>query len=87
MKQLRYELDPRYDTRKSFYGKAIVIDNGLYSELYSYGTKAASTEGGKATVYNTQSPTTLRHVKEFLKQNGFKADTLGQILRDYGEGK
>ena len=29
------------------------------------------------------SATTLRHVKEFLKQNCFKADTLAQMRKDY----
>ncbi len=29
------------------------------------------------------SATTLRHVKEFLKQNGFKAETKKQIEKDY----
>ena len=32
---------------------------------------------------NLHSATTLRHVKEFLRQEGFTADTKGQILRDY----
>lgn len=31
------------------------------------------------------SRTTMRHIKEFLKQNGFKVDNTKQVLRDYGE--
>jgi hypothetical protein len=27
----------------------------------------------------------LRHIKDFLQQNGFKAESKEQILRDYGE--
>ena len=29
------------------------------------------------------SSTTLRHVKEFLKQNGFEVNSLSQMRRDY----
>ena len=36
-----------------------------------------------AEVYGTYSATTLRHIKEFLKQNGFKADSKSQIEKDY----
>lgn len=87
------ELIPQYDTAKSFYGKAIIsLENTgeytLYSTLYSYGTRVCSIclhEGViTARVYGTYSPTTLRHIKEFLKQNGFKAETKKQILSDYG---
>jgi hypothetical protein len=37
-----------------------------------------------AEVYGTYSSTTLRHIKEFLKQNGFKAESSKQIMADYG---
>ena len=33
------------------------------------------------------SRTTLRHVKEFLKQQGYKAESKEQILKDYGGNK
>lgn len=80
------ELVPLYDTAKSFYKKAHVFltDKGL--ELMSYETIVATIQDEKATVYNTYSPTTLRHIKEFLKQNNFKAETKKQILEDYKEG-
>lgn len=79
-----YELMPRYDSRKSFYGKALVIEKGTAKTLRSYSTNVATIENGKAKVYDIYSQTTLRHIKEFLKQNGFKAETLNQIWRDYG---
>ena len=79
-----YELMPRYDSRKSFYGKAHVIETETAKTLRSYSTNVAAIENGKAEVYGTYSQTTLRHIKEFLKQNGFKAETLNQIWRDYG---
>ena len=84
------ELLPEYDARKSFYGKAKVetdTETGVTS-LYSYGTLVAtvflhSGDNGRATVYGTYSATTLRHIKEFLKQHGFTAKTKEQILADY----
>ena len=81
-----YELEPRYDARKSFYGKAQVDtgDNGDKNKLYSYDTLVAEIKDGKPVVYGTYSQTTLRHIKDWLKQNGFRADTSKQIMADYG---
>lgn len=87
-----YDLSPDYDSRQSFYGKAKVDakDNGV-QVCKSYGTPVALIKDGKAYLlqgvinyygYRT-SATTLRHVKEFLKQNGFKAESLKQIEADY----
>jgi len=80
----RYELSPRYDSRKSFYRKAIVETDNSNKVLYSYNTKVAEIKDGKPIVYGTYSVTTSRHIKEFLKQNGFKAETGKQIIKDYG---
>ena len=81
-----YGLEPRYDARKSFYGKAQVDtgDKGDKNKLYSYGTLVAEIKDGKPVVYGTYSQTTLRHIKDWLKQNGFRADTSKQIVADYG---
>lgn len=78
------KLQPRYDRRKSFYGKAEVREENGRKILKSYATDVAEIRNGKAYVYGTYSPTTLRHIKEFLLQNGFKAETSKQILKDYG---
>lgn len=82
-----YDLLPEYDNRKSFYNKARVDVNGRTGDekLYSYNTLVAEIKDGKPVVYGTYSATTLRHIKEWLKQNGFKADTAKQIMADYGE--
>lgn len=84
-----YELSPRYDARKSFYGKAHVDtgDNDDKNRLYSYDTLVAEMKDGKPVVYGTYSATTLRHIKDWLKQNGFKAETAKQIMKDYGVDK
>lgn len=108
-------LEPHYDTRQSFYGKARIehrkhgdtvcpvyyYDTVLPNEdgncslcdtpfdgdvltLTSYSTEVATIANNVARVRGTYSQTTLRHIKEFLKQNGFRADTAKQIMKDYG---
>lgn len=77
-----YELFPRYDSRKSFYGKAhiTVYPNGR-KVLTSYSTEVAEiTADGKPIVYGKWSQTTTRHQKEFLKQNGFYVDNIDKFL-------
>jgi maleate cis-trans isomerase len=86
---MTYELSTQYDSRASFYGKAKVEEIGTTKKLVSYTTHVASivrmgAQGSKAIVYGTYSQTTLRHIKEFLKQNGFKAESGKQIMADYG---
>ena len=81
-----FELTPKFDSRKSFYGKAKISFEGDRRLLLSYGTPVAFIEPDRPPVMldgwdSTQ--TTLRHVKEFLKQNDFAADTLEQMRRDY----
>lgn len=78
-----YELKTDYDSRKSFYGKAKIVINEGKTHLISYDTWVARIENGKAIVTGLYSATTLRHIKEFLKQNGFKADNGKQIMEDY----
>lgn len=78
-----FELQPLYDGRKSFYGKAIVerwdAQNGTRYALKSYGTEVATVTPVSATGDDMESyevrvdlkymtTTTLRHVKEFLAQ-------------------
>lgn len=77
---MRAYLIPVHDSAKSFYNKA-VVDGG---KLFSYETLVAEYIDLKPYVYNVESSTTLRHVKEFLKQGGFKAETKAQIVEDYG---
>ena len=64
-----YALEPRFDTRKSFYGKAHVIDheNGTF-ELQSYNTIVSRCVNGKVEELGKWSQTTTRHQKEFRRQ-------------------
>lgn len=79
-----FKLEPRFDGRKSFYGKAteIYYDDGKI-ELQSYSTIVAYIKDDKAVVNGWYSQTTGRHIKDFLKQHGFRADNKAQILKDY----
>ncbi len=66
---IKYELMARYDSRKSFYGKAHVIerDNGLI-ELESYTTIVSRCKDGKVEHLGKWSQTTSRHQREFERQ-------------------
>lgn len=74
-------LQPQYDSRASFYNKAETDDD----KLYSYGTLVAEIIDGKPVLYPDwdYSATTIRHVREFLRQHGFTADSKAQIAKDY----
>lgn len=84
------ELSPQYDSRKSFYGKARVrtLDDGT-EILYSYNTPVVRVKDGQVTLLSrgylgwASSPTTLRHVKEFLQQRGFKTGSVRDIAKLY----
>ena len=92
-----YDLKPQYDARKSFYGKAKVDtgDAGDKNRLYSYDTLVAEIIDGKPVIHTDNefvvngrySPTTMCHIRDWLKQNGFKAETAKQIMADYGDKK
>lgn len=64
-----FDLDCRFDSRKSFYGKARVVDyeNGK-KELYSYNTLVSVCNDGKVEHLGKWSLTTSRHQREFERQ-------------------
>lgn len=64
-----FELQTKFDPRKSFYGKAQVYDlgNGLY-KLFSYGTHVSTCKNGVVTHLGKWSQTTSRHQREFERQ-------------------
>lgn len=92
-----YDLECRYDSRKSFYGKAKFknhVDmqgNVFMTELYSYGTLVAKIEYYyyksklEKTVYEyfgKYSQTTTRHQKEFFKQNGLSWKEIDELFKN-----
>ena len=80
-----YELNPLFDYRKSFYGKAVVESNPKTGDLTlrSYSTKVAVIKAGKLEVFGTYSVTTLRHIKEFMRQNGYPPLSKKEIEETY----
>jgi hypothetical protein len=85
-----YELIPTDINQKSYYKKAIVRRENGRIILKSYSTDVCYLDMKnyvvvKPVVYGTHSNTTLKHIKSFLRQYGFKAETKKQILNDYGE--
>ena len=86
-----YDLAPAFDPCKSHFGGARVTVNPADSvELQSYGAHVVTIDildpyDKRVTLHPAwdQSDTTLRHVKEFLRQQGFNAHNKGQIRRDY----
>jgi len=78
------KLIPQFDTRKSFYGKAKIKSGNDGIVLQSYNKDVAKIINGKAIVKGLYSPTTTRHIKDFLKQHGIKVKSSKQIMKDYG---
>lgn len=65
-----YDLRPT-DYHKSFYGKALVIENGDRIQLRSYDTIVCSVVNGHFVRHWTgYSATTMRHINSFLDQCG-----------------
>lgn len=85
-----YELEARFDTRQSFYGKARVATyqetdrHGL--QLYSYGTLVAEIIFHSNLVeficYGKYSQTTTRHQKEFFKQNNLSDKEIRELFKN-----
>jgi len=69
------ELQCKYDSRKSFGGKAVLIHNDelTITELKSYNTIVAHYVHvtNEVVVYGYYSSTTARHINEFLQFYGF----------------
>ena len=77
------DLQAEFDSRDSFYGKAQIITTPTGSKLQSYSTIVAEIKDGVPVVHGAYSPTTTRHIKEYLKQNGFEVESTKQVLKDY----
>ena len=77
-------LEPAYSNQKSFYKKAKVRNENGKDILTSFSTDVAEIVNGKPYVKGLYSNTTTRHIKDFLKQRGFKAENSQQIMQDYG---
>lgn len=74
-----YELRPIYYSQKSYYGKAKVLMLNYDQEiLLSYDKKILYCEGKNIFIYpklcynKDLTNTTMRHIREFLYQRGYK---------------
>ena len=86
---MKYNLDCRYDSRASFYGKAVVeiIEDNICKNycLKSYGTLVAIYTEDKTTnlkqysYLGKYSQTTTRHQKEFFKQFGLSDKEIKEL--------
>ena len=88
MSDMYYELSPVYDSCKSFYGKARVKVDGNDLQLVSYSTVVAIVtylpDGAKlAHITGVYSRTTVRHIREFLRQHGFKPGTKSELISEF----
>ena len=85
----KYFLESIYNSQKSFYNKAYVISNNKFISLYSYNTFIIAIDReSKELIYShywDYSQTTLRHLKEFLKQNESFLQHNNYILKDYSK--
>ena len=72
------ELKAKYDSRKSFYHKAIEIYHGLNISLVSYDTVICTIKkNGKLVMecdLSDMSVTTKRHFREFRKQLSYRIE-------------
>lgn len=78
-----YELEARFDSRKSFYKKATVVEDGDVKRLFSYKTHVATIKNDELIILGDYSATTQRHIKEFALQNGFKVGAKNEMLDMY----
>ena len=73
---IKKELECQHGYQKSFYKKAYTLENDSIKQLYSYDTLIATINKKFNTVeftqYSDYSDTTVRHVNDFLRQNGLR---------------
>ena len=91
-------LQARYDSRQSFYGKAMIEEKETKGEhgaakvlnLYSYGTLVAkigvfeidNTKKKSYVYFGNYSQTTTRHQKEFFRQNGLNDKEIKELFKN-----
>lgn len=80
-----YDLQTRFDSRASFYGKATVEDRNGILTLWSYNTPIAkyNKRTRTLTVNGWYSATTNRHIREFARQLGIELPKGSDIAGKY----
>ena len=83
----KFELECKYNSHKSFYKKAVVFrDDYQNMRLYSYGTHVCGLYKGIPYCNGWYSPTTARHIREFMLQFCPCFDTSLKNLRSGNNG-
>lgn len=76
-----YQLEPY--SQKSFYGKAMVVEEGNKRTLISYETEMLTVEYGSVIEFNRNeynySRTTMKHVNDFLQRMGMSRTNLEEV--------
>ncbi|MBO7614972.1 MAG: hypothetical protein J6T15_04690 [Bacilli bacterium] len=76
-------LEPKYSSRKSFYGKAGTDSTAEGNVLTSYGTPIMRIKDGNVEMLCGEwalTSTTLRHIREFMQQNGLEPLSKRQLI-------
>lgn len=81
---MRKELEVKFGTAKSFYGKAETRRGVNCTELYSYDTLVCTVyDNDLVRMEAPKSNTTTRHIVEFLQQMGYPKFTKAELLRRF----
>lgn len=78
------ELQP-YNGRKSFYGKAQIVEDDESVKLFSYGTLVAEITD-TLHIYNLQSNTTRCHVKSFAHKYCYEEE-YEQLKKEFKQSR
>lgn len=72
------QLVPVFESKKSYYGKATIIYCDGETTLCSYESNVLTLSANTLTIYPRVqlSNTTLRHIREFLRQKGVDIEAL-----------
>lgn len=77
-------LRPVYDSRASFYDKAVLHIFSEHVDLFSFGTRVATirNDGKLLEIFGYYSMTTGRHIREFALQYGFSKDITKKMMEN-----
>ena len=84
------ELKPIHNGQKSFYRKAFVTQLGERTMLHSYDTLAVTISQNQNVFlhisYEDVTASTMKHIREFLLQEGYEAGSKKEIYEKYYYG-
>lgn len=85
---MQYELSPD-NGRKSFYGKAVVVQEEGTTKLKSYNTTVCSIVDSNVILNSawTYSNTTVTHVCTFLRRFGFNVNSKSDVQKKIDKGE